>query len=325
MIAPLDCLFFATAFFAAAGLAAAQADFAPAQDIAIASTKDGAQQRALYYAPGGETPVPLLVHLHSWSSDYKSSESLKEALREAAARGWAFVSPDFRGPNNRPEACASALAIQDILDAVGYARSQAKIDAKRIYLLGGSGGGHMSLMMAAQAPKLWAAVSSWVPIADLSDWYESSKAAKLRYSGMLEQCCGGPPTDPRAAEQYKQRSPLFVLDRAKGLPVDIQTGIHDGHGAASVPVRHSLKAFNVLAVANGKGKAAIGEADIATITAEERLPAALAGEKVSEEGRKHTVLFRRVAGPVRITLFDAGHTTDFPTAIRWLAAQRKRN
>lgn len=312
------------ALLAAVAALAADASVAPAIEVSIPSSKDGSAQPALLYVPPqaktGGAAVPLLVHLHSWSANYKASESLREAIQEAEKRNWVLVSPDFRGPNSRPEACASELAVQDVLDAVAYARKQANVDAKRIYLLGGSGGGHMSLMMSARAPKLWAAVSSWVPISDLADWYASTKAAGLRYSGMMEKCCGGAPGTSAAVDrEYRVRSPLFILEKAKGLPLDIEVGIHDGHKGASVPVRHSLRAFNRLAEANGHRGAMISDADIALITAEERLPEALAKDKVDEPGRKHPILFRRSAGPARLTIFEGGHTTDFPTAIRWLA------
>ena len=40
------------------------------------------------------------------------------------------IAPDFRGPNIRPEACASKLAIQDVLDAVEYAKKNARTEYK---------------------------------------------------------------------------------------------------------------------------------------------------------------------------------------------------
>jgi hypothetical protein len=106
--------------------------------------------------------------------------------------------------------------------------------------------------------------------------------------------------------------------------VSINVGVHDGH-KGSVPVSHSLRAFNQLAKANGQPGQAFPEADIAFITERARIPERLAaGDRAAEDaGRKHAVLLRRSAGPARITVFDGGHETDFTTAIRWLETHRK--
>ena len=229
------------------------------------------------------------------------------------------MSPEFRGPNNRPEACASDLAVQDVLDAVDYVRTHARVDEKRIYVLGGSGGGHMALVMAHRAPRLWAAVSAWVPITDLAAWHGFCLEKGYKYAKDVELSLGGPPGDATRDEDYRKRSPLFWLARAKGIPIDIQTGIHDGHGGRAVPIDHSLRAFNVLAEANGHAPKKLSEDDVAFLTREARVPEHLAKEQIDEPGREHAVLFRRTAGPVRLTLFDGGHVIDVPPALEWLA------
>ncbi len=286
--------------------------------VEVRSTLDGQAEPVWFLPNPSPTPAPLLVHLHSWSA------RLGEAslARDCAKRGWAFISPNFRGPNQRPEACGSRLAIQDVLDAVAFAQSRTAVDPARIYLIGGSGGGHMALMMAQAAPALWAGVSAWVPITDLAAWHAFSKQQGSRYHAMMEKACGGAPGSPATDAEYRARSPLFHLARARGVPIDLQAGIRDGH-VGSVPVSHALNAFNALARANDLTERALADADIASITATAQLPATLAAETVDEPGRRRAVLFRRVAGPVRITLFDGGHESDFPPGVRWLAEQRK--
>lgn len=295
---------------------------AVAGDVTVRSSKDGTDQPALLEAPEGAgqtgaTPIPLVVHLHSWSSDYTNSSLMSEVQQAAHEKGWVFLSPNFRGPNDHPEACGSDLALTDVIDAVRYAESVARIDHRRIYLVGGSGGGYMALLLAARYPKMWAAVSAWVPISDLAAWHASAKAAGLRYDRMMEKCFGGPPE--AAGAEYKRRSPLFALERAKGVPISIHVGIHDGH-KGSVPVSHSLRAFNVLAKANGHADRMFSEQDIRRITADEEIPPDLHKEKlVGAESQRFTTLYKRTAGPVEVTIFDGGHATDFPTAMDWLA------
>ncbi|HZO56690.1 MAG TPA: prolyl oligopeptidase family serine peptidase [Bryobacteraceae bacterium] len=283
------------------------------QTVTIQASSDGAAQPALVWVPTGiQGTLPLVVHLHSWSSHFDSSEAWQIALKEAQKRNWAFVSPEFRGPNERPEACASPIARQDILDSVDYMKQKYPIDSKRVYLLGGSGGGHMTLVMAAHYPDRWRAASAWVPISDLAAWYEESRRRNLRYWRMMEGCTGGTPAS--AANEYKLRSPLPYLHQANGLPIDIQAGIQDGH-TGSVPVSHSLRAFNVLAAANGHATASFANTEISHIVSTKQVPKGSPAPPTEE--RRTRILLRRIAGPARITLFDGGHETDFPAAFIW--------
>ena len=158
-------------------LPAAAGPWEGAREVQIPSTLDGALQGAFFYVPPeaepGGAPAPLMVALHTWSADYRQAASAAY-LAACKRRGWVLIHPNFRGPNHRPEACASDLAVQDVLDAVAYARAHASVDPGRIYLCGASGGGFMSLTMAHRAPDVWAGVSAWVPISDLAAWHRHS-------------------------------------------------------------------------------------------------------------------------------------------------------
>jgi len=293
---------------------------AMAHSVEVRSSKDGAPQRVIWWRPetaaktASGAPVPLLVFLHSWSGGFEQGPPW---IAQAKKMGWALAAPDFRGPNRRPEACASDLAVQDVLDAVEYARREARIDDSRIYLVGGSGGGHMALMMAARAPHVWAGVSSWCPITDLAAWHAESSARKNNYARMLEQSCGGPP-GPSTEAEYRRRSPLFHLAAARGLPVDISTGIHDGH-TGSVPVSHTLRAFNALAA----DSAHIDDGLITAMVSGRSVPQALSAERQDDPERAKQVLFRRVSGNARVTIFEGGHDSESTSAVLWLSRQRR--
>ena len=288
--------------------------------VDVTSSQDGSLQKVIYWRPESAAhdakgpAVPLIVFLHSWSGGFEQGPPW---IEQAKKMGWVLLAPDFRGPNSRPEACASDLASQDILDAVAYARRDARIDSSRIYLVGGSGGGHMALVMAERAPDLWAGVSAWVPITDLAAWHAESKTRKNNYAKMLEQSCGGAP-GPATEAEYRHRSSLFHLAAAKGVPLDINTGIHDGH-TGSVPVSHSLRAFNVLAASDKQ----ITSEDIDFMVREQKIPSALAAETQSDPERQKPVLFRRSSGNARVTVFEGGHESESSSAVLWLARQRK--
>lgn len=300
-----------------------QADAQELTEVAIVSSLDKTEQPSFMYAPAtSEKAVPLLVVLHTWSGDYRQKGHIEVALKECHARGWALIHPNFRGPNWTPAACGSELAVQDIIDAVDWMKSRHNIDSRKIYLTGVSGGGHMSMLMAGRYPKLWAGVSAWVGISDLGAWHHETKSAGRKYFEHIEKAVGGPPgSNPDVDKQLKARSPLTWLPQAANLPIDLNAGIQDGH-TGSVPISHTLRAFNVLATANSFSEQCLSAAQMTEMTASQKVPDPLQFQGETEE-RKHAILFRRNAGPVRVTIFAGGHEGDVPTAIRWLAQQSR--
>jgi len=146
------------------------------QEIRYTTAADGSEQLAMFFAPETDHAVPLLVVVHTWSGDYKQKYHA-DCLPWCKKKNWALIHPNFRGPNRRPEATGSDLVIDDIASAVAYAQQATRIDPSRIYLLGTSGGGYTALLMAGRRPELWAGVSAWVPISDLTAWYYQTKAA----------------------------------------------------------------------------------------------------------------------------------------------------
>lgn len=297
-----------------------------AKFVEVKSSADGTMQPCWYWAPkkAAETAVPLIVGLHTWSYDYKSVKSYSAALNEAKRRDWAFVGPNFRGPNSTPAGCGSDLAVQDIEDAVEYAKKNCKIDADRVYIIGGSGGGHMTLLMLGRRPGLFAAGSAFCPITDLSRWHADSllkhPGRGKGYAIMMEKACGGKPAE--CAEEYAKRSPLTWLHAAKDAktPVYIATGIHDGW-TGSVPVGHAIRGFNALCEKGDE----VSESHIAAIEETRSIPSDLKNEKVKDPfySKKKFIHFRRTSGNVRLTLFEGGHGGNFPAGVDFMSRQRR--
>ncbi|MCE5272184.1 prolyl oligopeptidase family serine peptidase [bacterium] len=313
---------------AADSTAGSQAPSWPAevQEVAITSSLDGTAQPAMFWTPEGAGPHPLLVALHTWSGDYRQAESINywEGCRE---RGWVFIHPNFRGPNVQPEACGSEAVVQDVLDAVEYAKANTQVDSRRIYLVGCSGGGYLTLLMAGRSRSTWTAASAWVPISELAAWQAQCSAPgnpNQGYAGNLVAVCGGAPGSSAAVDsQYARRSALTWLAQAAALPLDINAGIHDGH-SGSVPVSHSLRAFNLLARVNGAPEKYLTDSQIDSVVANQSLPPELTGQAEPDSlYAEKTVLFRRSAGPARVTLFEGGHEIVYRAALAWLARWSK--
>ena len=294
--------------------------------VRVKSTVDGTMQPCWFWAPekAKAEPVPLIVGLHTWSGNYTFTGSYAPSLRYARAHGWAMVGPNFRGQNSTPAACGGDLAVQDIVDAVEYAKSRVKIDPKRVYIIGGSGGGHMTLLMAGRHPEIWAGCAAFCPITDVARWHaeslEQHPGRGRAYAMMLEKACRGTPA--AKPDEYRHRSPLTWISRAAeaGVPCYIVTGIHDGW-KGSVPVGHSFRAYNALAAESDR----VPESVISEIEATQKVPAAYAYDGPADPfyGKKSNIHFRRTSRSVRFTLFEGGHGGNFSAGLDFLSRQVK--
>lgn len=280
--------------------------------IEVRSSADGSLQPSFVSLPEQRSePAPLAVLLHTWSYDLEQRDSTVEA--EAKARGWILLAPNFRGRNDHPQACGSSAAQQDILDAVAWVRRHYRVDDRRIYVLGLSGGGYMTMLMAARHPDLWAAASAWVGISDLVAWYAAH--GDDAYGAMMRGCLGGSPAaSDSVAREYQARSPIAHLDARLRVPMDLAAGRHD----SVVAMSHTLRAFQRLA------PGVVTDADIAALVADgPGLPSPAAADTASDPVLGRRIFLRRASGASRVTIFDGGHEWVAGAAIAWLAMQRK--
>ena len=323
----LRCVLFVMEFLASVSICGRSLSAAdplpPLTAVTVPSTLDKHQQAVTLWVPdkAATEVVPIFVYLHSWSWDYKQDNSIWQA--EAVRRGWIFLHPNFRGRNDHPEACGSALARQDILDALQFAQQKYRVDPKRIYLAGTSGGGHMSMLMAGYHPDRFSAVSAWVGISDLAAWhrFHAPEGKSKNYALLMEACLGGSPGASQQVDaEYRSRSPLFFLHRAQDLPIDIAAGVEDGH-LGSVPVRHSLLAFNVLARQHQVPE--VSEVEMQQLWDWKRLKKPQPGDTSADSTYGRDLLLRRQAGPSRVTIFQGDHEGLPGAACAWLAAQRR--
>lgn len=281
-------------------------------------TVDSSMQKAMYLKAKGDDPRPLVVSLHTWSGDY--TQSCRDAAEFCAQENWNFIFPDFRGPDWTSDALGSDKVVSDISDAVTFAKESGPVDSDRVYLIGGSGGGHAALLLAGRRPDLWAAVSAWCPIVDIAAWFRQCDGTRYQgYADHIVQACNGNPSlDPEAAAEAKHRSPLTWLENASGIPVSIATGIHDGH-TGSVPVSHAINGFNVLA----DDDAVICSEDIDFITANQEVPLSLKPDCGNLSLGTRQIHLLRQSAKVRLMIFEGGHDILTVAGLRWLAAQKR--
>ena len=246
-------------------------------------------------------------------------EDLERAVGE---RGWIYLFPDFRGRNDKLEACASDIAMRDVIDALDWVTEHYPVDEERVYLTGISGGGFMTLAMVASYPDRWTAASAWVPLSDLRSWYDFH--AGDRYGEETRQCVGGDPAgDPSVAAEMERRSPLHRLSQATDVALDIAAGRLDGHDGAPIPVWHSLASFNEIALALGEPE--ITAQEIAELSRHDpRLEAPQESDVVSDPSFGREIFLRRLAGKARVTIFEGGHEGLAQAAVAWFEAHPVR-
>src|SRR5690606_11465605 len=76
--------------------------------VEIRSSADNTIQPAIFYRSKALEKMPLIVSLHSWSNCYLNVDPHAKNIKE---KDWNYIYPNFRGPNNRPEACGSLLVV----------------------------------------------------------------------------------------------------------------------------------------------------------------------------------------------------------------------
>lgn len=293
-------------------------------DIRIPSSADDSEQAALFYDSESDTKKPLLLVLHSWSTDYLQNIDIPLG-QFAVANDWVFMHPNFRGQNDgRPESTASDLAISDMEDALKYARENAEIDESRIYLLGYSGGAMNALHLASRHPDVFAGVSAWVPVYDLVTWHQWNEARGEKYAGEIAQACGGEPSEGSSAfDECRKRSPSTHVPDAAG---EIRVLIAHGIGDTTVPPEQALHAFNDLANEEDR----IPQEQIDQLMETRQVPAGLR-ERSTQDSHDFPhfaeadadVLLHLKSGPAELVLFEGEHDMLYRPGLEWLARQRR--
>ncbi|GAB6386784.1 alpha/beta hydrolase family protein [Stutzerimonas marianensis] len=294
------------------------------EDIRIPSSADSSEQPALFYDSESDKKKPLLMVLHSWSTDYLQNIDIPLG-QFAVANDWVFMHPDFRGQNDgRPESTASELAISDMQDALEYARDNADLDESRLYLLGYSGGAMNALHLASRHPEVFAGVAAWVPVYDLPSWHQWNKARGEKYADEIEQACGGEPSEgSEALSECRKRSPsAHVPDVAGKMRVLIAHGIGD----TTVPPEQALRAFNDLANEDDR----IDQEQIDRLMQEREVPDALGRRSTHDDDElahfaeaDAEVLLHLKSGPAELVLFNGEHDMLYRPGLEWLSRQRR--
>lgn len=194
-------------------------------------TENGLTAHALYYpprnrdfvAPAGEVP-PLIVMIHGGPTS-ATSNAFSLAKQFWTTRGFAVVDVNYGGSTGYGRAYRDRLKgnwgivdVDDCCNAARYLANAGKVDPKRLFIRGGSAGGFTTLA-ALTFRDVFKAGASHFGISDLAASNDTHKF-ESRYNYALIAPW------PEGREVYRQRSPLFALDRLK-RPIIFFQGLED--------------------------------------------------------------------------------------------------
>ena len=290
------------------------------QQVQIQSSADKTVQQAWYSQSTGPVHQPLIVSLHTWSGDYNQEDPL---AAEALLRNWNYIHPDFRGPNNHPDACGSPLVITDIEDAIRFAIDKGKVDTGNIHIIGVSGGGYAALLAYMKIRYPVKSFSAWVPISDLRSWYWESKGRKAKYADDIEKVAMKNHT--MDWKDLDGRSPIRLPYPAmlrKNASLHIYAGIHDGY-TGSVPISQSMLFYNKIAAAiyPSRIELLIPETIQQSLLAKRMNPDADSTYKLNNR----PIHLSRKTDRISITIFEGGHEMLVPSTLTLIPADKNKN
>ncbi len=173
------------------------------------SAVDGTVQPYRVYLPRRwRARYPVLVCLHGFGG--RMSAWSDAARHLADAFGWVLLSPDGRGSQNW-----DWLGEDDLLAALDSLAGQVAVDHERVYLHGGSMGGHGALRTAWRYPWRFAAVSA------VAGWISAEQFYRKWYAAP------GEPPPESIAHLVEAAAPWAWREHAALVPGRLAYGMSD--------------------------------------------------------------------------------------------------
>ena len=192
---------------------------------------DNEDVHGIFYAPqsknfAGIGLPPLMVLIHGGPTGQRGAHFDGQA-QFFASRGWAILQVNYRGSTGYGRAYRDKLkgnwGIYDVQDAVSGAKSlveEGQVDGNKLVIMGGSAGGFTVLKALEDFPGTFkAGVCSYGVANQFTLAADTHKFEERYLDSML-----GPL--PKAAEIYRERSPIFFADKIQD-PIIIFQGEED--------------------------------------------------------------------------------------------------
>lgn len=194
--------------------------------------------------PGGPASRPALVWVHENVRGHLYEHYIPY-VRQAAARGYVVIAPEYRGSVGYGRALYDAIdyggaEVDDVVAAVdALSWSDPQVDRGRIGVIGWSHGGMIALLASARNPGAFKAVAALVPVTNLFHRLAWKGVERQRQIIDPQNRLGGTPAEKR--DVYRDRSPLFSVDRLT-VPVLVHLADND----EDVPIEEGMQLIDAL-------------------------------------------------------------------------------
>jgi dipeptidyl aminopeptidase/acylaminoacyl peptidase len=147
-------------------------------------------------------------------------------IREATAKGYVVIAPEYRGSIGYGKAFYDAIdyggnEVDDVVTAVQILKSKyPHVDPSRIGIMGWSHGGMITLLSIFRNPVTFRAAVAMVPVTNLFQRLAWKGVERQKQAIDPQNRYGGLPADRR--EIYKDRSPLYGVDK---LQIPLYVGV----------------------------------------------------------------------------------------------------
>ena len=149
-------------------------------------------------------------------------------VKEAVARGYVVIAPDYRGSTGYGEAYHQEIdyggyEVDDTISAADYLRTLPQVDPARIGIMGWSHGGYITLLSVFREQHPFAAGAAIVPVTDLI-FRLSMKGPSYQWDFATQKRIQGLPFEK--PDLYIERSPLYQVDKLK-VPLLVHVATND--------------------------------------------------------------------------------------------------
>jgi dipeptidyl aminopeptidase/acylaminoacyl peptidase len=168
-------------------------------------------------------------------------------IREATARGYVVIAPEYRGSIGYGRAHYDAIdyggrEVDDVVTAVEVLkRKYPEVDPRRVGIIGWSHGGMIALLSVFRHPAMFATAAAIVPVTNLLERLERKGIDhQLALIDPAHRLGGSPEERP---DIYKDRSPLFQVDKLRiPLLVHVVRNDQDVNIEEDMPLIEALRA-----------------------------------------------------------------------------------